>query len=423
MDRSGRLVHGTCGWGSPHQHLSVYPASTRSAEDRLEIFAQHFGMVEVDSMCYAIPPPKTVERWVKRTPDDFSFVVKAFGAFCASTVDVASLPRTTRDMLEEGEDETLGSAARRVSYASMSERVKADLWSHFHAAIDPLLSAGKLACVVFQFHLTFSPSPRNRAVVEALRARLRPDANFAVEFRNREWITGAAGDSTVAWCRGMNVALVAADELAHETEQPDRDQRGLPPGRRRESLPTRLDDTAAWGALVRVHRRHGGAENRILGAEEIQRWATLVRRVAPGMRGRGPVFVAWGTDHADAPLINAKALDNAAGDAFALDWAGWQKKRARARGVVGLFEKRKRAYENHNEGVGESAVREQDYHGDPRESAFRGEGGQRADEREKPSVSRKSAASEVEEAGARGTASASTIARMFARHQAPGKQT
>ena len=152
MDRSGRLVHGTCGWGSPHQHLSVYPASTRSAEDRLEIFAQHFGMVEVDSMCYAIPPPKTVERWVKRTPDDFSFVVKAFGAFCASTVDVASLPRTTRDMLEEGEDESLGSAARRVSYASMSERVKADLWSHFHAAIDPLLSAGKLACVVFQFH-------------------------------------------------------------------------------------------------------------------------------------------------------------------------------------------------------------------------------------------------------------------------------
>ena len=114
-------------------------------------------------MCYAIPPPKTVERWVKRTPDDFSFVVKAFGAFCASTVDVASLPRTTRDMLEEGEDETLGSAARRVSYASMSERVKADLWSHFHAAIDPLLSAGKLACVVFQSvsytHLTLPTTP------------------------------------------------------------------------------------------------------------------------------------------------------------------------------------------------------------------------------------------------------------------------
>ena len=62
LDLAGRLVQGTCGWGSPHQHLSVYPASCRSAEDRLEIYSRHFGAVEVDSTCYAIPSAKVVER-------------------------------------------------------------------------------------------------------------------------------------------------------------------------------------------------------------------------------------------------------------------------------------------------------------------------------------------------------------------------
>jgi len=55
--------------------------------------------VEVDSTCYAIPPIASVARWVSRTPAGFTFLVKAFGAFCASTIDVGSLPRGTRQIL------------------------------------------------------------------------------------------------------------------------------------------------------------------------------------------------------------------------------------------------------------------------------------------------------------------------------------
>ena len=131
------------------------------------------------------------------------------------------------------------------------------------------------------------------------------------------------------WCRSLDLALVAADELRHETAQPDRDQRGLPPGETREVLPTRLDATASWGAVARVHRRHGTSE-RILRGEEIEFWGERVRAVAPRLRGKGPVWVAWGTDWGDAPLVNAAALATAAGENVALDWAA-----QRARGEDG----------------------------------------------------------------------------------------
>lgn len=68
VDTNGRLVQGMCGWGSPHQNLSVYPNSCKSAEDRMEVYGKHFGCVEVDSTTYAIPPPAAVQRWVARTP-------------------------------------------------------------------------------------------------------------------------------------------------------------------------------------------------------------------------------------------------------------------------------------------------------------------------------------------------------------------
>jgi uncharacterized protein YecE (DUF72 family) len=173
---------------------------------------------------------------VSSTPG-FVFLVKSFGAFCASTVDVASLPRSTRRILgllddHETDNETNGVSKQqqqqqqqqrqqqqphRVSYASMPEEAKADLWTRFHAALEPIRSAGKLACVVFQFHLSFPLTPQSGEHVEHLRLRLDGGIRMAVEFRNREWVVGREGDATAAWCRTRGLALVAADELHHET--------------------------------------------------------------------------------------------------------------------------------------------------------------------------------------------------------------
>ena len=354
LDLAGRLVQGTCGWGSPHQHLSVYPASCRSAEDRLEIYSRHFGAVEVDSTCYAIPSAKVVERWVARVPPGFAFLFKAFGAFCASSVDVASLPRSTRALLRQTDEDHLKT---HVSYARMPEPARADLWNAFHACLAPAARANKLACVVFQFHTTFGVSPSNRAKVEELRTRLDPKLQMAVEFRDRAWIVGAVGDETARWCSRMDLALVASDELAHETAQPDRAQTGLPKGHKRIVMPTKLVASATWGALIRVHRRHGGKE-RVLTPSEIVGWGARINAILPELRKRvyeseetksgppvgsgSPLYVMWGTDWKDAPLLNAAALANAVPAAARLDWAAEQKKLARAKknGVAGLFARR-----------------------------------------------------------------------------------
>ena len=54
------------------------------------------------------------------------------------------------------------------------------------------------------------------------------------------------------------------------------------------------------------------------------------------------MYVMWGTDWKDAPLLNAAALANAVPAAARLDWAAEQKKLARAKknGVAGLFARR-----------------------------------------------------------------------------------
>ena len=187
----------------------------------------------------------------------------------------------------------------------------------------PVARANKLACVVFQFHTSFGVSASNRGKVEELRSRLDKKIRMAVEFRDRAWIVGAVGDETVRWCARLDLALVASDELAHETAQPDRQQTGLPPGQKRTVMPTRLVASASWGAVARVHRRHGGAE-RVLSPSEIAPWGARIAAILPTLRegkhthahtkpnGGSPMYVMWGTDYRDAPLLNAAALSEAA---------------------------------------------------------------------------------------------------------------
>ena len=328
----GRLVHGTCGWASKSQNLSFYaPNELSSGERRLPSYAERFGCVEVDSTTYAIPTRDVVQRWVDATPDGFVFLVKAFGGLCASTVDARSLPREVREMLAP-------TPSGRVAYSSMPTRAKDALWARWNDAIAPIVEAGKLGCVVFQFHLSQGVGDALRAHALECQSRLN-GARTAVEFRNRDWITGDVGTQTVRWCREHDLLLVAADELEHETFQRDRQQTGLPVGAVRRKMPTRLERTVDWGCLIRVHRRHGTTE-RVLDEEEISFWSERVRALHPKPT-RGPIWVTWGTEWRDAPLTNALALDDAVGE-FAYDWYGTRRSRPSkskpsAKSIAALF--------------------------------------------------------------------------------------
>ena len=330
----GKLLQGTCGWASPHQALSIYGGKVRGSEERLRIYSRKaFAALEIDTTTYAIPNPERTRLWAGLTPPGFTFLVKAFGAFCGS-VDVGNLPKSTRAVL--GVDRADG---KRVNYSDLCEAAREDLWTRFHAALEPLRDAGKLGCVVFQFHLSsFGPNRTNRTHVEHLRSRLSPRIRMAVEFRDRAWIQGDEARRTVEWCRANDFALVGADELHHETMQPDRAQTGLRPGEVKRCMPTLLAATCEWGSVVRVHRRHGTRE-RLLEDDEIRAWGRRIREVAP--RLRGPIWCLWGTDWKDAAIENAAKLAAAVGDEIAFDWIGMQKKASMQEkgGIASLFAK------------------------------------------------------------------------------------
>ena len=58
-----------------------YPKGCRSPEQRLRFYADQFPLVEVDSSYYGMPTPQNAKLWAERTPDDFTFNIKAFRLF------------------------------------------------------------------------------------------------------------------------------------------------------------------------------------------------------------------------------------------------------------------------------------------------------------------------------------------------------
>ncbi len=70
-----RFIHGTAGWSYKDWVGPFYPPGTK-ARDWLELYANHFPGVEVDSTFYAIPAPHVTERWHQVTPADFRFSTK-----------------------------------------------------------------------------------------------------------------------------------------------------------------------------------------------------------------------------------------------------------------------------------------------------------------------------------------------------------
>lgn len=71
------MIHvGTSGWQYKDWRGRLY--DERLPQDRwLERYAQVFGVVEVNNSFYRLPERATFEKWRRRTPEGFTFVVKA----------------------------------------------------------------------------------------------------------------------------------------------------------------------------------------------------------------------------------------------------------------------------------------------------------------------------------------------------------
>ena len=90
---------GTCSWTEKTLLKSgeFYPHNIKTARDRLMYYADHFNTVEVDSSYYAVPSEQNTSLWAERTPDDFTFHIKAYGALTGHGVDPEASRKISRD--------------------------------------------------------------------------------------------------------------------------------------------------------------------------------------------------------------------------------------------------------------------------------------------------------------------------------------
>jgi uncharacterized protein YecE (DUF72 family) len=67
---------GTSGWHYKHWKGTFYPEKFNVC-DMLSHYVRHLDTVEINNSFYRLPSDEAVQNWVKQTPDDFLFALKA----------------------------------------------------------------------------------------------------------------------------------------------------------------------------------------------------------------------------------------------------------------------------------------------------------------------------------------------------------
>ena len=197
---------GTCSWTEKTliQSGEFYPKTVKTAEERLRYYAGSFDTVEVDSTYYAIPDMKNTALWSDRTPEDFIFHIKAYGALTGHGIDPKTLPKDIFNLLRE-KDKT-------GKYVYIKDppllQVIAD---RFREALAPLNGVNKLGVLVFQFPPWFQYKTANMDYM--LKSKeLMQGLSVAVEFRHGSWLTSDHRDSVLQFLRKHQLTYIPADE-------------------------------------------------------------------------------------------------------------------------------------------------------------------------------------------------------------------
>jgi len=288
-----KILVGTCSWTDPTLLASGwYPREAKTAEQRLQYYAATFPVVEVDATYYAMPSEKTARLWVERTPQDFTFNIKALSLFTNHPTQLRALPQDVRMLIPPTEKNNL-------YYRDIPEEVRATLWQRFADALLPLDSAGKLGVVLFQFPEWFFPGSDSFHHIEGARQRL-PQYQLAVEFRNGAWVSESRREETFGFLRENKLSYVSVDE----------------PQGFRSSVPPIAEATSDI-AVVRFHGRNRDtwdkkgisvAErfNYLYKPEELKEWLPRLSRVASQVK---ELHVMFNNCYQDSGVRNARDMD------------------------------------------------------------------------------------------------------------------
>lgn len=237
-----------------------YPPSADTAEKRLAYYAQQFPLVEVDSTYYSPPAEQTVSLWAARTPPGFTFNVKAFSLLTGHPTRVAAIYKDLRPQTDK----------KNVYPQDLPAQAYEDVWSRFLSALDPLVEAGKLGVILFQFPPWFTIRRSNKQYLVEVAGRCSP-LRVAVEFRHESWFAGDNSAETMEFLRKNQLPYVCVD---------------MPQGHR-SSVPPVLAATGDL-AVVRFHGHSDKWTSRdiyekfgyLYSEDELRQWAPKVRTLA-----------------------------------------------------------------------------------------------------------------------------------------------
>ncbi|MET7470879.1 DUF72 domain-containing protein [Micromonospora sp. NPDC005686] len=197
----GEIKVGTASWTDRTLLDSGwYPASADTPEKRLSYYARQFPLVEVDATYYSPPAERTARLWAERTPPGFTFNVKAFSLLTGHPTRVSALYKDLRPETDK----------RNVYPDDLPAQAYEEVWTRFLSALDPLVDAGKLGALLFQFPPWFTIKRDNKQyLLEVARrcAPLRP----VFEFRHASWFDGDNAEGTLGFLREHALPFVCVD--------------------------------------------------------------------------------------------------------------------------------------------------------------------------------------------------------------------
>lgn len=270
LARVGNVRTGTAGWTDRTLVKSglFYPRGATSAEARLEHYAKHFSLVEVDATYYSLLPPVVAEHWAQWTPRDFRFDVKAHPVLTGHPIDVTRLPADLKQFLARA-----GLEAARVYPDQLPAELAGELELRFRALVEPLRAAGKLGCVMLQFPPWATATRGAVRRIERVAERWS-DVPLAVEFRNKSWLAPERRERVFDVLGRLGLSYVCVDE-------PAGDVGGVPPV---------IEVTRPELAVVRFHgqnarawRRGASVQERfnyLYSPGELERWLGPVKQLA-----------------------------------------------------------------------------------------------------------------------------------------------
>lgn len=166
---------GLTGWGD---HPDLY---TSTQKEKLKDYSTFFPVVELDASFYAIQPIKNALKWIKETPDNFQFVVKAYQGITGHSR--GDLPFDSKE----------------------------EMFDLYRQSIMPFKEHGKLSMVLVQFPPWFRCEKESVDYIVKVREELK-DFDVAIEFRHQSWYSPDFRENTIKFLQTHHFHHTVCDE-------------------------------------------------------------------------------------------------------------------------------------------------------------------------------------------------------------------